>query len=441
MDQKMGYARTSDGVTIAYATMGSGPPILWIDLPYSHIHAELADPNTRETYENNAKVSTFIRYDHRGFGLSDRTARDFSLDAFVRDIEAVVDTLGLTRFSVSAWRGITTPVAVAYAARHPERVTHLVLALGAARMPPRTHDAIAALIKASDDWRFVTESISRVVQGWDNDEASRHMALLLRESIDQDAFAEFWEAAAAWDVRDLLPQIQTRTLLVHWRDHPLFGPEYGRELAGLIPNAQAGVIDGTTPAVRNTQYQMIFRSFFGVAPPYTNMTARSEEKAGTAILVFADIVDSTSLTEQLGDAVFRQRARELDSSLREIVTRYAGRPIDGKLLGDGILATFTAASAAVNAALGFEEAAHAVGLELHVGIHAGDVIHEGDNVYGGAVNIAARIAAASAPGEVLVSDTVRALARTSAGVTFADRGEHALKGIDEPHRLYAAQRG
>ncbi len=78
-----------------------------------------------------------------------------------------------------------------------------------------------------------------------------------------------------------------------------------------------------------------------------------------------------------------------------------------------------------------------MGLPLHLGIHAGDVIREGKNVYGGAVNIAARIAAASAPGELLVSDTVRSLARTSAGVTFTDRGEQSLKGIADPVRLFA----
>jgi adenylate cyclase len=80
-------------------------------------------------------------------------------------------------------------------------------------------------------------------------------------------------------------------------------------------------------------------------------------------------------------------------------------------------------------------------LRLHLGIHAGDVIREGNNVYGGAVNIAARIAAASEPGEVLVSDTVRSLGRTSAGVTFDDRGEHELKGVGEPQRLFVVRGG
>ena len=78
-------------------------------------------------------------------------------------------------------------------------------------------------------------------------------------------------------------------------------------------------------------------------------------------------------------------------------------------------------------------------LQLRIGLHAGDVIHEKDNVYGGAVNIASRICSLCEPGEILVSATVRDLARTSAGVQFDDRGEHALKGIAEPQRVFAVR--
>jgi class 3 adenylate cyclase len=168
---------------------------------------------------------------------------------------------------------------------------------------------------------------------------------------------------------------------------------------------------------------------------------------GTAIILFADIVDSTALTERLGDAVFRERARALDDALRAAIRDAGGTAIDGKLLGDGVLATFPAASQAIDAAFKCNAAAEATDdgraealrLRLHIGIHAGDVIREANNVYGGAVNIASRISGLSAPGEVLVSDIVRGLARTSAGVTFEDRGEHALKGVADPQRVFAVR--
>ena len=102
-----------------------------------------------------------------------------------------------------------------------------------------------------------------------------------------------------------------------------------------------------------------------------------------------------------------------------------------------MLAVFTSAKQAITCAQACHDAATAAGLALHAGIHAGDVIRESDNVYGGAVNIAARVAAASAAGETLVSATVRDLARTSAGVSFEDRGEQALKGIDDRVRVFA----
>ena len=101
---------------------------------------------------------------------------------------------------------------------------------------------------------------------------------------------------------------------------------------------------------------------------------------------------------------------------------------------------FTSANKAIEAALLCAKAGEAGGLPLHLGIHAGDVIREENNVYGGAVNIASRISGLSAPGEVLVSETVRSLARTSAGVSFEDRGEQALKGVGEAVRVWAVRR-
>src|SRR5207245_7275414 len=148
----------------------------------------------------------------------------------------------------------------------------------------------------------------------------------------------------------------------------------------------------------------------------------------------AGMVASTALTERFGDSAFREKARNLDEAMRAAIRESGGTAVEGKTLGDGVLAVFTSAKQAIACARACHEAAEAAGLSLHAGIHAGDVLREADNVYGGTVNIAARIAAAAAARETLVSATVRELARTSAGVTFEDRGEHSLKGIDDPVR-------
>ena len=173
--------------------------------------------------------------------------------------------------------------------------------------------------------------------------------------------------------------------------------------------------------------------------------ATPQAPAGTAIVLFTDIAESTALTERMGDAAFRAAARTIDEGVREAIRRHGGSPVEGKVLGDGVMGVFSSATKAINAARECVELSANVGadgrppLPMHIGLHAGDVIREADNVYGGAVNIASRICGLCEPGEILVSATIRELARTSAGVTFEDRGKHMLKGIDDPVRVFAVR--
>ena len=212
--------------------------------------------------------------------------------------------------------------------------------------------------------------------------------------------------------------------------------EASRRLAASLPNGSfASIAPGEAGGILETVSRTA-RRFLRQVLPQPEPGAGSSLPSGTAIILFADIVDSTALTERLGDDAFRDKARGLDTALRAIIRDAAGTTIEGKLLGAGVLAVFTSARQAIEAALACAHAGNDGSLPLHLGLHAGDVIREGDNVFGGAVNIASRISGLSAPGEVLVSDTVRSLARTSAGVTFEDRLEHSLKRIADPVRVY-----
>jgi class 3 adenylate cyclase len=157
----------------------------------------------------------------------------------------------------------------------------------------------------------------------------------------------------------------------------------------------------------------------------------------TAIIVFADIVDSTALIERMGDHAFHARSTELEALLRAAIRDNGGEPVEGRLLGDGVLAVFESAREAILGSLDCAAAGANLGLPLHVGVHAGDVIRDDRTIYGGAVCIAARISEKCPPGDVLASETVRGLSRTSTEVTFADRGEHVLKGISEPIKLWS----
>ena len=276
--------------------------------------------------------------------------------------------------------------------------------------------------------------------GYADGESSDQVAAMIRESSSPEVQKAFAEGVFDIDVEPLLGKVKAPTLVLHRRQtrYPI---ALAQHLASEIGDARLVLLEGASSIMAledSAAVAQAIEEFLGEAE---HTPATRELPEGMAVMIFADIVESTSLTEQLGDAAFREKARELDEGLRKIVYDTDGRPVEGKLLGDGVLSIFSSAKNAIDAALRFGEAGESVGLQLHLGIHAGDVIREGDNVFGGAVNIAARISGESEAGEVLVSDTVRGLARTSAGVTFEDRGEHALKGIDEPQRLFAVKAG
>jgi class 3 adenylate cyclase len=257
-----------------------------------------------------------------------------------------------------------------------------------------------------------------------------------RASVSAEAFATTIEWA--FDLSPMLSGLSIPTLILHRKHSQVSDLAQARSVAALIVDARLVALDGDAGALYWDREQLI-------ATVYEFLEVGGETRAastpsGTAVILFADIVDSTALTERMGDAAFRERARALDASLRSIISGAGGTAIDGKLLGDGVLATFAAASQAIDAALRCAAAGNGGDLPLHLGIHAGDVIREENNVFGGAVNIASRISGLSMPGEVLVSDVVRGLARTSAGVTFEDQGERALKGVADPPRVFAVRR-
>ncbi len=438
MTSSIRYARTADGVDIAFAVAGSGPPLLvFRTLISPDVDAEIADESRwRAAFLDLADQRTVVIWDYRGQGLS-APAETYTLDAAVLDVEAVAGEIQSPTFDVMA---MVTPChfALAYVARHPERARRLILLNPAAPGASiRTEWQQVPDISATH-FREYADLLALRMFGWDRPEQARRFADRMKERDTAEGWAQFNASMETMDATPLASSVTADTLVlidVNAPNSALVTAErqqYMRRLAALMPNAQLSIIkqgDGRA-------YVAMVRSFLGDPAPAPADTALPR---GTAVILFADIVDSTAMTERIGDAAFRAKARELDVSLRSIITDAGGTAIDGKLLGDGVLATFPAAAQAIDAALRCGAAGDEQGLQLHLGIHAGDVIREANNVFGGAVNIASRISGLSAPDEVLVSATVRDLARTSAGVTFEDRGEHTLKGIDEPQRVFAVR--
>ncbi len=437
MEPRIQYAKTIDGVDIAFATAGEGQPLLVVPtLPLSHVQA--AWELLPHRYQPLAERYHLVWYDSRGSGLSDREAIDFSMDAMVRDVVAVVESAGLTGFAMAATYG-AVPIAVTYAAIHPEKISSLVLADGAVKPSDWNQNPVSVAEETlrSGDWTLYTETLARVLVGIENQELAARFAVYIRECVEPEALRAAFSSTAKedWDVSALLARVSAHTLVVHNRNHRFLPVQVGQRLAARIPNARFQLVDD----MDYVQLAGIITAFLAESDQIAQRQA--DLPSGTAVILFADIADSTALTERLGDAAFRAKARELDAALRAVIREHAGTAIEGKLLGDGVLAVFTSARQAIEAALACGAAGDSAGLPLHLGLHAGDVIREENNVYGGAVNIASRISGLSAPGEVLVSDTVRSLARTSAGVRFEDRGEQPLKGVGEAVRVWAVTAG
>ena len=355
-----------------------------------------------------------------------------SPSARLLDLEAAVDAAGFRSF-VLVVTNSGSAAAVSYAFTYPETVSHLIMVnpltltrdLGGISPVRRLASGLKSL--ASEEWEMVTLAMANSLNESADRAAVRKAAETYRDGMTPAAFVAYMDESERIDLGPMLTSIKVPSLVIY--DMSQGAPrakEIAQRLAPRIPGARFVETDNPARAIRE---------FVGEPA----VTREPKIPSGTAIILFADIVDSTGLTERLGDNAFRQKARGLDEAMRKCIRDNGGTAVEGKTLGDGVLAVFTSAKQAIACAQACHDAASAAGLALHAGIHAGDVIREADNVYGGAVNIAARVAAASAAGETLVSATVRELARTSAGVVFEDRGEQALKGIDDPVRVWAVR--
>jgi class 3 adenylate cyclase len=437
------YAKTSDGIDIAYAVIGTGPPLLVLRQYMAlDVHADITqDPRWLPPGLGLADTRSLVIWDYRGTGLSGPGVTQ-TVESALLDMQAVAEDIGLTKFDLL---GMMTPAhhAVAYAARHPERVNRMVL-----WNPGRVGTSMRSVWEdlgvpdiTTTHFREYADLAGLRVFGWERADRAQRFADLLFQRYTSETWAQFNASIEAIDATGLASSVKAPCLVIIDLNVPnqmLVGPvrqQFMRQLAAAIPNARLTIIKSGEPGDYVAQIHELLGMGADPAPD-------DALPSGTAIVLFIDIVDSTALTERLGDTTFRDKARDAAAALRAIIAENGGKTIEGPTLGDGVLAVFTSARQAIEAALACAKTGDEGGLPVHVGVHAGDVLREQDpdgrsNVYGGAVNIASRISGLSAPGEVLVSETVRSLARTSTGVRFEDRGEQALKGVSEAVRVWA----
>lgn len=239
------YATTDDGVRIAFAVRGEGPPIVCMPaVPFSHLEASRRDPGQQRWYGRLAERAQVVQYDSRGTGLSDRDRGEFTLDALQHDLRAVVRALDLTEFVLAGFFN-AAPAAIAYAVVHPQAVTELVLWGGFARgidvfpFPPA--DPPPAILDAH--WQQLTDTAARSWTAAAGAEA-RATAGFLRACVDPQTALRAFSAARDYDVSALLPQVRARTLVLHRRDASAQPLNLARQLAAGISGADLVVLPG-----------------------------------------------------------------------------------------------------------------------------------------------------------------------------------------------------
>jgi class 3 adenylate cyclase len=432
-DPQVRYCTTSDGVQIAYVVDGNGPgiPVICVGAPFTDVRPSYWQEFGMNIIRGGSRDARPVAwFDFRGCGISERNVDDVSMDALERDLNAVIERLEWPRFAVMA-SGLSGPVAMKYAAEHPDRVASLVLretyarAVDMGRIPRMR--ALGLLLR--EDYESYLMLMVATAYGWLSDGA--RLLKLIAGTTTEQMCREYAAASPTFNASMFVDKIQARTLVVGRNDMPVPSGEMLRQLGARIRDARVvmEVGFGHSPAVER---------FLAEGDPVV-ATSAATAPTGTRTVLFTDIVDSTALTERLGDEAFRAASRALDASIRSAIRDTSGTPVEGKVLGDGVMGVFMSAAHALRAAIACVDLSGRSELRLHVGLHAGDVIHEEGNVYGGTVNIASRICALSAPGEILVSDVVRGMARSSAGVDFEDRGEQDMKGVGESVRVYAVR--
>ena len=316
MRQHVQFCTSADGTRIATASLGRGPPLLRAAHWLSHVEFDLESPVWRPWLLALADQNTYIRYDQRGCGLSDREVTDFSLDAWVSDLEAVADTLGLERFPLL---GMSQggAVAISYAHRHPERVSRLILYGAYAR---------GGLRRGGDpDERLEAETLVNLIRvGWGRDNATfRHVFGnrflpagtvqqrqwwhdLERITASAEVAARTLEGFQQIEVSDLARQLRLPVLIMHSRGDAAVPFEEGRHLAALIPGARFVPLDSDNHVLLDSEpawalFQAEVSAFLGQDAPRSSALPAGLTAAEADVLEhLVQGLDNRTIAERLG---------------------------------------------------------------------------------------------------------------------------------------------
>lgn len=416
------YAITDDGVSIAYQRFGIGPPLVMPPMSLMDtvtIAAEIGVPALSPHH-------SVVRYDRRGTGLSDREAGGFSPQEASADLDAVIRAVGDEPLPL-AGMGINGPVALRYAAEHRDRVSHLVLPFSFAShsellATPAVHALRMALDADFEFWLYATT-------GWSTRGVRETASLvdILREDLDADQVRRTFNEMNLHDATEVLGSIEVPTLQVIRSAYRRDTFPDQRRLASAIPGARVLIDDSDNPFALRAETQQAVAEFLGVVEP-------SASGVASQTIMFTDLVSSTKLTQQLGDEGAQDIVDRHDGIVRRALADYQGREI--KHTGDGIMATFSSAVDAARAARTLQRELTDSKIHARVGLNSGEPVEQDGDLFGTAIQLAARVCDHANASEVLATVVVRDLT-AGKDLRWIPRGDFQPKGFDESIALYA----
>jgi class 3 adenylate cyclase/pimeloyl-ACP methyl ester carboxylesterase len=434
------YAKTTDGVHIAYQVVGEGPFDLVAILGYvSHIELAWEDPAMADCLRRLASFSRLIVFDRRGLGLSDPIQGAPSLEDRMQDLGAVMDAAGSER-AVLFGLSEGGPMSMLFAATYPDRVSALIL-----------YGTFARMNQAADyPWGYPPEVLERVVEAkvnsWGRDDRTveyfapsvaddadfrRRFAVYERRATSPGAYQALMRINAETDVRDVLPSVRVPTLILHRSGDTPIRVGHGRYLHEHIRDSRYIELPGDD----HFFWVGDIGAIFGEVEEF--LTGRRTSHGTDRVLatvLFTDIVDSTELAARLGDVSWRRVLERHDEIAEREIHRWHGRLV--KSTGDGVLATFDGPARAIRCATALRDVLRADDVDIRAGLHTGEIELRDGDVLGIGVHIASRVESLAARNEVLVSKTVTDLVAGS-GIGFGDRGTHDLKGVPGRWQLFA----
>jgi class 3 adenylate cyclase len=437
------YARLGRS-RIAYQVLGQGPPDLVLTAgSFGHVDLTWEDPALALHYRTLASFSRLIRFDRLGTGASDPLPLDAlpPWESYAEELAAVLDEVGSGQAAIMAYWD-AGPMALFSAATRPERVSALVLVHTTAKYAAADDypigvplEVVEAALDQVDQFWGSEAAVATLVPSRAGDERFRRFfAKLLRSTVSPGAVQALLRAALQIDARPFLPLVQAPTLLLHRRGYPFLPVEHARYLAEHLPRARLVELPGSEISLAWETPELALDA---VEEFLTGVRRLPDPQRVLATVLFTDIVGSTERAVELGDRRWRELLQVHDELAGRLVKEAGGQLL--KSTGDGVLATFDGPGRAIRCAAALREELRGIAVQVRVGLHAGEVELRDGDVGGIAVHIAARVMAAAGPGEILVSSTVRDLVAGS-GVVAADRGSHALKGVDGSWRLFEVTR-